>query len=369
MLLENEDYMRRAIELAKKGEGRVNPNPLVGAVIVKNNSVIGQGYHKFFGGPHAEIEALNSATDDVAASTMYVTLEPCSHYGKTPPCAVEIVKRKIKKVVIGMEDPNPLVRGRGIEILKNAGVEVEVGVLNSMCREINEIFISYMVKKKPFVLMKYAMTLDGKICTTSGESKWISCEASRNQVQLLRNKFSSIMVGINTVLQDDPMLTCRLEHGRNPVRIIVDSHLRIPMDSNVVKLCSMGCGETIIATGKNVDESKISKLTQLGCCIVQLESEDEKCNLKKLMKELYERDIDSVLLEGGGTLNFSALNEDIVDKVQCYICPKILGGVKSKTPVEGAGFPFMKDARLFRDIKVSRCEDDVLIEAYVDKEG
>ena len=216
----NEKFMKIAIELAKKGIGNVNPNPLVGAVIVKDGKIIGQGYHERYGEGHAEVNAFKSLDDDPTGATMYVTLEPCFHYGKTPPCADRIIENKISKVIIGMVDPNPLVSGKGIEKLKNAGIEVEVGILEEECRKINEVFIKYITTKKPFVVMKTAMSLDGKIATKTGESKWITSEKSRLQVHILRNKFSGIMVGVNTIIKDNPELTCRVVEGNNPIRII-----------------------------------------------------------------------------------------------------------------------------------------------------
>lgn len=225
MVILNQEYMRLAIEIAKKGAGKVNPNPMVGAVIVKDERVIGQGYHKYYGGNHAEVNAFENLSDNPEGATIYVTLEPCSHYGKTPPCVDKIIANKISKVVVGTLDPNPLVEGRGIKALKEAGIEVITGVLEEECKKLNEVFMKYILCKRPFVVLKTAMTLDGKIATESGESKWITSDKSRQEVHKLRNKLSAIMVGVNTVIKDNPELTCRLEGGKNPVRIIVDSKI------------------------------------------------------------------------------------------------------------------------------------------------
>lgn len=358
----NEEYMKLAIEIAKKGVGWVNPNPMVGAVIVKEGRVIGQGYHKCYGGNHAEVNAFENLCENPEGGTIYVTLEPCSHYGKTPPCVDKIIKNKISKVVIGALDPNPLVVGNGIKVLEEAGIEVVTGVLEEECKKLNEIFMKYIVCKKPFVVLKTAMTLDGKIATESGESKWITSEEARREVHKSRNKLASIMVGVDTVIKDNPELTCRLEDGRNPIRIIVDSKLRIPMDAKVVvdKLA-----ETIIATTEFADKDKILFLEKLGVKVIITKSKNGRVNLQSLMIKLGELNIDSVFLEGGSTLNFSALEENIVDKMQVYISPKIIGGEKSKTPVGGKGIKKLRDAIMLENTTVRYIGTDLLIEAYM----
>ncbi|KMT21003.1 bifunctional diaminohydroxyphosphoribosylaminopyrimidine deaminase/5-amino-6-(5-phosphoribosylamino)uracil reductase RibD [Clostridium cylindrosporum] len=360
----NKKYMKIAIDLAKKGKGKVNPNPLVGAVIVKNEKIIAEGYHMVYGEAHAEVNAFNNATCDVEGATMYVTLEPCSHFGKTPPCADKIIEKKIKRVVIGSLDPNPLVAGNGIKKLKEAGIEVEAGVLESECNELNEVFMKYIVSKKPFVVMKCAMSLDGKIATSYGESKWITGEASRGDVHETRNELSGIMVGVNTVIKDNPELTCRIENGRNPVRIIVDSTLRIPLESKVVT--EVYKAKTIIATTKKASEDKIKILEDKGVTILIVNLKNDKVDLNDLMIKLGELKIDSILLEGGATLNFSALDEGIVDKVQMYIAPKIIGGEMSKTPVGGNGIEALKDAYKLRNLTTRVLGDDILIEGYIE---
>ena len=252
-------YMKRALELAAKGRGYTNPNPMVGAVIVKNGKIIGEGYHERCGEGHAEVNAFRNATEDTEGADIYVTLEPCSHYGKTPPCADLIVSKKIKRAIIGALDPNPLVSGRGIEKLKAAGIEVVTGVLAEESIALNEIFMKYIRDKEPFVLAKWAMSLDGKIACHTGDSQWISCEESRNEVQQLRHQMMGILVGVDTVITDNPRLTCRLEHGKNPVRIIADSNLRIPMDATVLD----GTVRTIIITTSQAPKDKMQALQEV----------------------------------------------------------------------------------------------------------
>ncbi|QEK13304.1 bifunctional diaminohydroxyphosphoribosylaminopyrimidine deaminase/5-amino-6-(5-phosphoribosylamino)uracil reductase RibD [Crassaminicella thermophila] len=360
-------YMKRALELAKYGIGYTNPNPLVGAVIVKNNRIIGEGYHRRYGEPHAEINAFLNATEDVVGATMYVTLEPCSHFGKTPPCANAIVQKGIKKVVIAMKDPNPLVSGDGIQILKNHGIEVVTDVLEEEAKKLNEVFIKYITTKKPFCILKTAMTLDGKIATFTGDSKWISNESSRKYVHKLRHAVSGIMVGIGTIISDDPLLTTRLEDikGLNPTRIIVDTHGKIPLNSKVLKTCKNV--QTIIATTELADTKKLKSIEKMGAEILITPIKEGKVDLSSLMTALGEKKIDSILLEGGSTLNYSALNEGIVDKVISFIAPKIIGGHTAKTPVGGEGRMYMKDAILLKNIKVSYFKNDIMIEAYLRK--
>lgn len=363
------EYMKRALELAKRGIGYTNPNPLVGAVIVKEGRIIGEGYHKAYGHHHAEINAFFNATEDVKGATMYVTLEPCSHYGKTPPCAKAIVEKGIKKVVIGLKDPNPIVAGKGIQILEEAGIEVIVGVLEDEVKRLNEIFLKYITTKKPFVIMKTAMTLDGKIATYTNESKWITGELSRKYVHELRHKVSGIMVGIGTVLADDPYLTTRLDDrkGCDPIRIIVDSSGRIPLEAKVLNLESNAV--TIIAVSSKADKGKVKMLKEKGAEVIIVPSKNGGVDLTFLMKELGERKIDSILLEGGSQLNYSALEEGIVDKINAFIAPKIIGGNTAKTPVGGLGKAHMKDAINLENMDIHRFGQDIMIEAYIRKEG
>lgn len=363
---EKEEYMKLALEFAKKAKGRTHPNPMVGAVVVKNGEIIGQGYHEYYGGLHAERNALQNCTKDPEGSEMYVTLEPCHHYGKTPPCTEIIAEKKIAKVYVGSSDPNPLVSGKGIQFLKEKGIQVETGVLKKECDELNEVFFHYISNQTPFVMMKYAMTADGKIATVTGHSKWITGEKARQAVHETRREFMGIMVGIGTVLADDPMLNCRIPDGKNPVRIICDSRLRIPMDSQIVKTAKEI--PTIVATAVAQKEKK-KALQEAGVTVIETPTEDEKVNLPNLMKELGKRNIDSVLLEGGGELNFSALESGIVEKVQAYIAPKLFGGKTAKFPVGGAGVEKATDAFLLKLCKMTMIEEDVLLEYHVKKKG
>ncbi len=355
--------MKSALRLAKKGKGKVDPNPMVGAVIVKENKVIAKGWHESYGEAHAEVRAFENAITDVEGATMYVTLEPCSHYGKTPPCADMIIKKKIKRVVVGTLDPNPLVAGQGVKKLIDAGIEVLTGVLEKECRDINRVFMKYIAEKKPFVVMKTAMSLDGKIATKTGESKWITGAKARESVHELRNEMAGIMVGINTVIKDNPQLTCRIENGKNPIRIIVDSKLRIPIDSKVLE--NQDIAKTIIATTYQGDIRKKKEIEEKGVKVLVVKSLEGRVDLQDLMSKLAEEKIDSILLEGGATLNFSALEQSIVDKVQIYIAGKIIGGDQSKTPVGGRGIDLLRDAFQLENIKYKSVGEDLLVEGYI----
>ncbi len=358
----DKEYMKLAIELAKKGTGFVNPNPLVGAVIVKNNIIIGQGWHQKYGGLHAERNALKTCSSPEGA-TMYVTLTPCCHYGKTPPCTETIIKNNIKKVVIGSRDPNPLVGEKSIEILQNAGIEVITDFMKKECDALNPVFFHYIKTKLPYVVMKFASTLDGKIATCIGESKWITCEASRNNVHKSRHKYAGIMVGINTVLKDNPLLTCRIPGGKDPIRIVCDTNLQTPLTSSLVKTAKDI--PLIIATAVN-EEEKLQPYLEKGCRILSVEKNDDgQINLKFLMKKLGELSIDSILLEGGATLNGAAIKAGIVNKVEAYIAPKLFGGKNAPSPIAGDGFLYPDDAIELNKIKITQIEDDILIEGEV----
>ncbi len=357
--------MRMALDLARKGKGWTTPNPLVGAVIVKGGRVIGQGYHQKYGQPHAEVMAIVSAKEDVTGATFYVTLEPCSHFGKTPPCSDLLIDKNIKRVVVGTLDPNPLVAGKGIERLRSNGIEVVIGVLEEENQRMNEIFMEYIVTKTPFVVMKNAMSLDGKIATVTGESQWISGESSRKQVHTLRHELAGIMVGIETIIKDDPQLTSRTLNSRNPIRIVVDSKLRIPINSNV--LTFQDKAKTIVATTRRANKEKLEMLKQMEIEVIVTKEKDEKVDLQELMKVLGTKGIDSILLEGGATLNFSALEEGIVDKIQSYIAPKIIGGKEAKTAVEGAGVHSLKNAFQIDRMTAVMVGEDLFVEGYIVK--
>ena len=361
--MSDETYMNQALILAEKGIGYVNPNPLVGAVIVKDGKIIGQGWHEKYGGLHAERNALSSCLDNPKDATLYVTLEPCCHYGKTPPCTDAIIHSGIKKVVIGCLDPNSLMSGKGADILRAAGIEVVIGVLQDECRKLNEVFFHYIKTKTPYVVMKYAMTLDGKIATANGQSKWITEENARENVHKSRNQYSSIMVGLGTVISDNPSLTCRINGGRNPIRIICDTALNTPLDSTVITTAKEV--KTIIATACGNLEKQKSYLDH-GCEIIVAEQKENHINLNSLMKELGKAGIDSIFLEGGSTLNFSALQSRIVNKVQAYIAPKLFGGDQSKTPVGGIGIDAVSNCFTLKNQVISWFNKDILIEGEVD---
>src|SRR5690554_1816352 len=348
-------YMKQAFNLAKKGEGFVNPNPLVGAVIVKNGKVIGKGYHKAFGQVHAEIDAFNHATEDVKGATMFVTLEPCSHHGKQPPCAHKIIQKGISKVVIANLDPNPLVYKQGVQLLKDAGIEVEYGLLESLGHKVNDIFFHYITTKKPFIAMKYAMTLDGKLATRNFNSKWITNEKSRAYVHDLRHKYTAILVGVNTIIKDDAKLNVRRhKKSKNPIRIILDPKLETPMNSFVVQTANEQ--PTWI-----VSEKYDAAYTNLGVRVIQMKTLD----LHELMTILGEEKIDSIFIEGGAFTHASFLEAGLVNKVYAFVAPKIIGGSQALTPVSGQGVALMKDAYQLKDIQFQRFNEDILIMGYL----
>lgn len=357
--MNDEFYMNVALELAKKGMGYVSPNPMVGAVIVKDGEIIGKGYHEKYGCLHAERNAIANCVKSPEGGTIYVTLEPCCHYGKTPPCTEAIIEAGIEKVVVGAMDDNKLVSGKGVKILREHGIEVVTGVLEKECRELNKIFFHYITNKTPYVCMKYAMTADGKIATVSGKSRWISCEKSRKKTHFLRHRYSAIMVGVNTVISDNPMLTARTENGISPIRIICDTHLRTPTESDLVSTAKEV--PTIIATCSD----NTAEYEKFGVKIIKTAQKDGHVDLKDLMRKLGEENIDSVILEGGSNLNFSALKSGVVNELQVYVAPKIFGGERAKSPVGGAGIDEVSDAVKLKMKNMSLVGDDVLIEYEV----
>ena len=360
----DQNYMLQAIQLAKQGEGWTNPNPMVGAVIVKNGRIIGKGYHKKCGELHAERNAIASLTESAEGATIYVTLEPCCHYGKTPPCTEAIIEQKIKRVVIGSRDPNPKVSGKGIKMLQEAGIEVIEDFMREECDRLNPVFFHYITTKTPYVVMKYAMTLDGKIATKTGASKWITGEAARAEVQHMRHRYMGIMAGIGTVIADDPMLNVRVEGWKSPIRILCDSGLRIPLDGQIVK--SAGKYRTIVAYADSENtEAKRKRLHEMGVETICCPDENNQVDLKKLMKYLGEEGIDSILLEGGGTLNDSALRAGIVQEVQAFIAPKLFGGMNSKTPVEGIGVRVPSEAVKLKCTDICQIGEDIRITCQV----
>lgn len=361
----DEYYMRRAIKLAKLGEGWTNPNPLVGAVIVKNGVIIGEGYHHKYGDLHAERDALKNCKElgnNPEGATIYVTLEPCCHFGKQPPCIHAIKEAGIDKVIVGSRDPNPLVHGKGNQFLRENNIEVIEDFLRDECDTLNPIFFHYITTKTPYIALKYAMTLDGKIATKTGKSKWITGEEARHHVQSLRNKYFGIMAGIGTVIADNPMLNCRMEGGNNPVRIICDSKLRIPLDCQIVQTAKDI--QTIVATCKDItNPEKIKKLEAAGVNIVKADRDSKgHIDLKCLMKILGEEyKIDSILVEGGSELNYSFIESKLVNHIYAYIAPKLFGG-SGKSPVGGEGIDTPDQAQSFKLISTKEINGDILLE-------
>lgn len=363
--MNDSDYMRRAITLAAMGLGFTNPNPMVGAVIVKDGRIIGEGYHRKCGDLHAERNAFASLTESAAGATIYVTLEPCCHHGKQPPCTEAILENGIARVVIGSRDPNPLVSGKGAKLLREHGIQVEEDFLREECDKLNPVFFHYITTGKPYVVTKYAMTLDGKIACHTGESKWITGEAAREHVQILRSTYSAIMAGIGTVLADDPMLNCRIPGGHQPLRIIVDSRLRIPMNSKLVQ--SAADYPTLLVYADRDINRRHEILEAHGVRTLCMPDENGQVDLSALMDYLGSEKIDSVLIEGGGILHEAALRAGIVNHVSAYIAPKIFGGATAKTPVEGIGVEKPDDAAIFKLTGISHLGDDLLLDYDIER--
>ena len=363
--MDDQLFMERALELAPRGAGWVSPNPQVGCVIVRDGRIIGEGWHKAYGGLHAEREALAACTADPRGATAYVTLEPCCHTGKQPPCTQALIEAGISRVVMGAPDPNPLVSGKGIAQLRDAGIEVTMHVLEEKCLQLNKAWMHYIQTGRPYVTMKYAMTLDGKIATHSGESKWITGETARAKVHRDRHEAAGVLVGIGTVLADDPMLTCRIkgEKTRNPLRIIADSNLRIPLESNIVKTADEV--PTIIACGIIKDTAKAGALEAAGCQVWEIPDACGHASLPALMQRLGKEGVDSVIAEGGSQLHWALLSSGCVNRVQAYIAAKIFGGNAAPSPVGGAGVNLPDECFLLGHPTVTELGDDLLIECEV----
>ena len=361
---EDQEYLYRALELASRALGRTSPNPVVGAVIVKDDRIIGEGYHLAAGTPHAEVHALREAGEEAAGSTLYVTLEPCSHFGRTPPCADAVITAGIKRVVVAVADPNPQVSGRGITKLARAGIEVEVGVLQKEACRLNQIFFKYIRTQVPFVAVKTAMTLDGKIASVSGDSRWITGEKARLKVHQLRDVYDSIMVGIGTVLKDDPQLNTRLpgNEGHDPVRVIIDSQLDIPVTSKIATTSKHQ--RSLVFCKDNPDHDRQQQLRSLGMEICPIASQGELIPLDQVLVELGKMGLCSVLVEGGGEINASLLEYDLIDKVYWFIAPKMVGGKQAPSPIGGRGIPWMKDARTLESVDIDQIGEDFLITGY-----
>jgi len=355
-----EKWMRLALSLAKRGEGKVSPNPMVGAVLVKDGKLIAKGYHRYFGGPHAEIEALRKAKDKAKGATLYVTLEPCSHYGKTPPCTLAIIKAGVSKVIAATIDPNPLNSGRGIKILREKGIETEVGICEEKAKKLNESFFKFIREKIPFVTVKVGASLDGKIATFTGESKWITTEKSREVAHNLRNKFDAILVGINTVIKDDPKLLPPSQ--RKFLRVILDSRLRVPLSSKVLK--DQKKAPTLIFTTPKANLKKMRILKNEGIKINVVER-GGKVPLKKVLSYLGEFGIMSLLVEGGGEVIGSFFEENLVDKIYLFISPRIIGGKNSLSWVGGKGIDSLDKSPKLKISSLKRIDEDIFVEGYI----
>ena len=358
----DETYMKQALKLARKGLGKTSPNPMVGAIIVKANQIIGQGYHRRYGGNHAEINAFQSARESLTGATLYVTLEPCCYHGKTPPCVEAIIQNSIGKVIIGTLDPNPRVNGSSVAILNQHGIETKVGVLEAECRDLNEAHFKYMTTGLPLVTLKFAQTMDGRIATATGDSRWISSDKFRRLAHKLRATNDAVMVGIDTVLADNPRLTVRLVKGRSPTRVILDSRLRIPLEAEVVR--SQEAAPTIIATTSRADEKKLSSLRNIGIEVLLIqEDEAGEVDLRHLLSLLGERNISSVLVEGGAGVITSLLRHHLADKVMLAIAPKIMG--KGIEAVGELNIREVSQALKLSFRRLYRMGEDLVIEAKV----
>ncbi|MBI4948601.1 MAG: bifunctional diaminohydroxyphosphoribosylaminopyrimidine deaminase/5-amino-6-(5-phosphoribosylamino)uracil reductase RibD [Deltaproteobacteria bacterium] len=349
--------MGLSLRLAKKGVGKTSPNPAVGAVIVKNGEVVGAGWHRKAGGPHAEVEALRSAKGGVKGATLYVTLEPCVHYGRTPPCVDAVISAGIKRVVIGAKDPNPLVAGRGIKKLKASGIAVDSGVFESECRAINRPFEKFITTKTPFVTLKLASTLDGRIAIASGESRWITSEASRKSVHRLRAEADAVMVGVNTLLRDDPELTVRKVRGKDPLKAVLDSSFKTPLGARVFK----DPRRLVIFTGHGASQTKVARARALGARVVVVPSKKDGLDIRRVMKELGRLEVAGLLVEGGGTLAASLVKAGLVDRFVFFISPMVIGG-DGRPSIGGLGLRRLEAAPKLKDVIVKRSGCDILIE-------
>lgn len=360
----DQQYMQRALDLAALALGRTSPNPVVGAVIVKDGCIVGEGYHRKAGTPHAEIHALEQAGDLARGATIYVTLEPCSHYGKTPPCAQALINAGIRKVSAAVLDPNPKVSGRGMAMLEQAGMDTEVGLLADQALKQNEAFFKAITREIPWIAIKTAMTLDGKIATHTGNSRWITSDLAREYVHRLRNRYDAIMVGIGTVLADDPLLNTRLneEDSRDPVRVIVDGELQLPASSRIAQ--SSLKQRTIIFTSRKADHNRENTLASLGLDIIRIDGEPDNLSLEQLFKHLHGMGLNSVLVEGGAKLNAALMTQHWVDKIYWFIAPKIVGGENAPGPIAGAGVADMSEAVAMKNWQIKTIGPDLMIEAY-----
>lgn len=361
--MNDRQYMQMALDLAARGKGRTSPNPMVGAVIVKGDNVIASGYHRKAGTAHAEAAALKKAGNRAKGATLYINLEPCCHTEKrTPPCTRALIKAGIKEVVTAMIDPNPQVSGRGLKELRKGGIKTRTGVMQEAARQLNEVFIKYITRKQPFVILKIAQSIDGKIATAGGESKWITGAEARARVHKLRNEVDALLVGIGTVKADNPSLDCRLRGGRDPYRIIVDSSLQIPLSARVLKYNDE---KTIIAATKKADKNKLESLARKGIKVLIVREKAGKVDLNCLMTELGKLDITSVMIEGGSSIAASAIAGRIVDKVMFFTAPKIIGGLDAIPSIGGNSPALLKNAVKLKDLQVTKLGEDILVEGYI----
>jgi len=365
VVMTDADYMMMALELAERGRGRTSPNPMVGAVLVRDGEVVGRGYHARAGDDHAEIVALKDAGERVRGATLYVNLEPCCHHGRTPPCVDAVVEAGVKRAVVAMVDPSDKVDGKGIAELRQAGIDVEVGLLAEEADRLNEVFIKYVTTGRPFVFLKVAMSLDGRIATGTGDSKWITCEESRARVHQLRDQVDAVLVGCGTVAEDDPELTTRLPDGdgKNPVRVILDGKANMPIDARV--LAEGSAGVSWVVVGESAESDRVEKLRESGAEVVVLADSDGRIDFDVVLRELGRREITSLLIEGGKGVFTEALRSGSVDKVLAFVAPVILGGDGRFSAVGELGVEEISDGLKLRDVSVKRIGDDVLIEGYV----
>lgn len=358
----DEKFLRLACRLARKAAGRTSPNPQVGAVLVRRGQIVGSGYHRFAGGDHAEIVALKQAGESARGATLYITLEPCSHHGRTPPCAPALIRAGIREVVCGARDPNPLVAGRGLRQLRRAGIEVRAGVLEHECRLLIEAFTKYITRRIPFVTLKLAATLDGRIATRTGDARWITGESSRRIVHSLRNEVDAVLVGIGTVIADDPELTCRIAGGRNPRRVVLDRRLRIPITAKLLHLTD--AANTIIATGRDAAAARVRAIEALGAQVWRLPVRGRSIAWRPLLKRMAADGVVHVMIEGGATAAASVIREKIADKLVVFYGPKILGG--DALPMIGAlGLRRLKNACLVRELRSARSGGDLMMTGYL----
>jgi diaminohydroxyphosphoribosylaminopyrimidine deaminase/5-amino-6-(5-phosphoribosylamino)uracil reductase len=359
------DYMMMALELAERGRGRTSPNPMVGAVLVRDGEVVGRGYHARAGEDHAEVVALKDAGEQARGATLYINLEPCCHHGRTPPCVEAVVEAGVKRAVMAMADPSDKVNGKGIAELRQAGIDVEVGLLGEKACRLNEVFIKYVTTGRPFVFLKVAMSLDGRIAAGTGDSKWITCEESRARVHQLRDHVDAVLVGCGTVAQDDPELTTRLpgDNGKNPVRVILDGRARMPTDARV--LADGSAAATWVVVGESAESDRAEKIRKSGAEVIALPDHDGRVDFGTVLRELGRREITSLLIEGGKGVFTEALRSGSVDKVLAFVAPAILGGDARFAAVGELGVERISDALKLRDVSVGRIGDDVLIEGYL----